>query len=134
MPGSLAAAAPTTVFPATLSTAFSHSREYAVLDNEYRDGASQRKLQSQTSRLRWRQTKRLTPSQKSALETFYNARAGAHQPFYFYDPYETSPRFTSDPTGVETVGRFTVRFDCPWGQSVGIARVNIDQIEFVEIA
>ena len=63
MPGSVANAAPATVMPNSLSRAFVHTREYPVIDNEYRNGESQRSAQAATSRKKWSLTKRLTPSQ-----------------------------------------------------------------------
>jgi hypothetical protein len=33
----------------------------------------------------------VTPTQLAALRNFYDARNGTHEPFYFYDPYETNP-------------------------------------------
>jgi hypothetical protein len=50
MPGSVANAVPTTVLPNSLSRAFTHTREYPVIDNEYRNGESQRSAQAATSR------------------------------------------------------------------------------------
>ena len=63
MPGSIQTAAPATVLPRTLCRAFVHSREYPVIDNDYRNGESQCSVQAATSRKRWRLTKRLTPAQ-----------------------------------------------------------------------
>ena len=37
MPGPVANAAPVTVLPNSLSSAFVHTREYPVIDNEYRN-------------------------------------------------------------------------------------------------
>lgn len=99
MPGPVANAAPATVMPNSLSRAFVHMREYPVIDNEYRNGESQRSVQAATSRKRWTLAKRLTPAQLQALRNFYDARNGTLEPFYFYDPYETSPKFSHDPTG-----------------------------------
>jgi hypothetical protein len=131
MPGSVQNAAPLTVLPASLSRAFVHEREYPVLDNEYRNGESQRSVQATNSRKRWRMAKRLTPAQLTALRAFYDARKGPAEPFYFYDPYETSPKFSHDPSGQAVAGRCTVRFAGEWSQSVCLARadVNIDLIE-----
>lgn len=133
MPGSVANAAPTTVMPATLSRAFAHTREYPVIDNEYRNGESQRSVQATTSRKKWKLTKRLSPSQLAALRDFYDARCGSLEPFYFYDPYETNPKFSSDPTGVAVTGRYTVRFNSDWSQSVTPGRSDV-QIELIEVA
>ncbi len=133
MPGSVENAAPVTVLPQSLCRAFVHGREYALLDNEYRNGESQRGLLVATSRKRWRLGKRLTPDQLATLQAFYDARNGPQQPFYFYDPYDTSPKFSYDPTGVATQGRYTVRFDGYWEQSVGIGRADVE-ISLIELA
>jgi hypothetical protein len=133
MPGSVLNATPLTVLPASLSRAFVHEREYPVLDNEYRNGESQRSVQATDSRKRWRLAKRLTPVQLSALRDFYEAHKGPTEPFYFYDPYETIPKFSHDPTGQAVAGRYTVRFDGEWNQSVGLGRSDVS-IELVELA
>jgi hypothetical protein len=133
MPGSVQNAAPLTVLPASLSRAFVHEREYPLLDNEYRDGESQRSVQATNSRKRWRLAKRLTPAQLSALRNFYDARRGPTEPFYFYDPWETSPKFSHDPTGQAVAGRYTVRFAGAWEQSTSLARTDLT-LEMVEVA
>jgi phage-related protein len=133
MPGAVQNAAPLTVLPASLSRAFAHEREYPVLDNEYRNGESQRSVQATNSRKRWRLAKRLTPAQLAALRDFYDARKGATEPFYFYDPYETSPKFSTDPTGQAVAGRYTVRFNGEWNQSVSLGRSDVN-IELIELA
>lgn len=133
MPGSVQNAAPATVLPVSLSRAFVHEREYPVLDNEYRSGESQRFVQATNSRKRWRLAKQLTPAQLAALRDFYDARKGATEPFYFYDPYETSPKFSSDPTGQAVAGRYTVRFAGLWSQSVSLGRADVN-IELIELA
>jgi phage-related protein len=133
MPGSVQNAAPLTVLPASLARAFVHEREYPALDNEYRNGESQRSVQAANSRKRWRLAKRLTSAQLAALRDFYEARKGATEPFYFYDPYETSPKFSHDPTGQAVAGRYTVRFGGEWKQSARLARTEA-QIELIELA
>jgi hypothetical protein len=133
MPGSVENATPLTVLPASLSRAFVHEREYPVLDNEYSNGESQRSVQATNSRKRWRLVKRLTPSQLVTLRDFYDARRGPTEPFYFYDPYETSLKFSHDPTGQAVAGRYTVRFHGEWNQSVGLGRSDVS-IELVELA
>ncbi len=85
--------------PLSLCRAFTHAREYPVIDNEYRNGESQRSAQATTSRKRWRLTKRLAPTALAALRVFYDARKGSHGAFCFYNPYETIPKFSYDPTG-----------------------------------
>lgn len=133
MPGSVQNAAPLTVMPASLSRTFVLEREYSVLDNEYRLGESQRSVQASNSRKRWRLAKRLAPTGLAALRDFYNARRGPTEPFYFYDPYETLPKFTHDPAGQAAVGRYTVRFANPWSESITLGRVDV-AIELVELA
>ena len=86
-----------------------------------------------TSRKKWTLTKRLTPAQLAALRNFYDARNGLHEPFYFYDPYDTNPKFSYDPTGVAVTGRYTVRFNSDWSQSVTPGRSDV-QIELIELA
>ncbi|HOQ47814.1 MAG TPA: hypothetical protein PK157_21070 [Bryobacteraceae bacterium] len=119
------------MLPASLSRAFVHEREYPVIDNEYRNGESQRSVQASNSRKRWRLAKRLTSAQLSGLRDFYDARKGSTEPFYFYDPYETSPKFSHDPTGQAVAGRYTVRFAGEWSQSASLGHtdVNIDLID-----
>jgi hypothetical protein len=119
--------------PASLSRAFVHEREYPVLDSEYRQGESQRSVQASNSRKRWRVTKRLAPVALAALRDFFNARRGPTEPFYFYDPYETNPKFTHDPTGQATAGRYTVRFANAWSESVTLGRADL-AIELIELA
>jgi hypothetical protein len=104
MPGSVLNADPLTVLPASLSRVFVHEREYPVLDNEYRNGESQQSVQATNSRKRWRLAKRLAPAQLATLRDFYEARKGPTEPFYFYDRYETSPKFSHDPTGQAVAG------------------------------
>jgi hypothetical protein len=133
MPGSVQNAAPAAVLPHSLCRAFVHTREYPVIDNEYRNGESQRSVETTTSRKRWWLAKRLTPAQLQGLRAFYEARNGPAEPFYFYDPYETNPKFSYDSTGLATQGRYTVRFNCEWSQSASPGRVDVE-IELVEVA
>src|ERR1035437_3313592 len=126
MPGSVLNAAPVTVLPLSLCKSFVHERIYPLIENEYKNGESQRSVQAATSRGRWRQAKPLTPAWLVALRNFFDARSGSAEPFYFYDPYDTSPKFSYDPTGVATVGRYIVRFNGDWQQSSGqIGRAHV---------
>ena len=133
MPASVQNAAPLTVMPASLSRSFAHDRAYPVVESEYRNGESQRTVQATNSRKRWRLAKRLTPVQLGTLRDFYDARKGPAEPFYFYDPYETNPKFSHDPTGTAVAGRYTVRFNSDWNQSVDPGRLEV-QIELIEVA
>lgn len=133
MPGSVQNAAPTTVLPQSLCRAFSHERAYPLIENEYKNGESQRSVLATNSRKRWRLTKRLTPATLQTLRNFYDARNGTTEAFYFYDPYETSPKFSYDPTGAVTQGRYTVRFNSPWQQTVTPGRADV-ALEIIELA
>jgi phage-related protein len=133
MPGSVQNAAPATVLPQSLCRAFTHERAYPLIENEYKNGESQRSVLATNSRKRWRLTMRLTPAALQALRTFYDARNGTTEPFYFYDPYDTNPKFSYDPTGQVTTGRYTVRFNSDWQQSSGPGRSDVE-IELLELA
>lgn len=132
MPGSVQNATPSTVLPWSLSRAFLRSQQYPVIENEYRNGESQRSVLASNSRKRWRLAKRLAPAELQTLRDFYEARKGPTEPFYFYDPYESSPKFSYDPTGQAVPGRYTVRFEGAWEQSTELGR-GVVQIELVEI-
>lgn len=119
--------------PQSLSRAFLREQEYLFVQNEYKNGESQRRVLANSSRKRWRLTKRLTPAQLQVLRDFYDARSGPTEPFYFYDPYETNPKFTSDPTDVATNGRYTVRFNSEWSQSCAPGRADVE-VAFIELA
>jgi hypothetical protein len=133
MPGSISNAAPSTVMPWSLCKAFVRSMEFPVLDNEYKNGESQRSRLADTSRKTWKLSMRLTPTLLGQLRDFWDARNGPHQPFYFYDPFETSPEFSYDPTGTSLYGRYPVRFDGAWSQTVGLARIDVE-ISLVQLA
>jgi hypothetical protein len=132
MPGSVQNAAPNTVLPFSLCRSFVHSREYPVQVNDYRNGESQRGRLAETSRKRWRLGKRLRVAELAALRDFYDARGGPQEPFWFYDFWETAPPFMYDPTGAAVEGRYAVRFEGGWQESVEMARVGVG-IELVEV-
>jgi hypothetical protein len=133
MPGSVENAAPSTVLPWSLSRAFVRSQDYPVVENEYTGGESQRSVLASTSRKRWRLSKRLPPAELAALRDFYEARKGPTEPFYYYDPWDANPKFSYDPTGQQTQGRYTVRFEGEWSQSAGIGLIEVT-LELVELA
>lgn len=133
MPGSVQNAAPSSVLPWSLSRAFVRSHEYPVIENEYAGGESQRSVLASSSRKRWRLAKRLAPAQIEVLRDFYEARKGPQEPFYFYDPWETNPKFSYDPTGQAVPGRYVVRFEGAWEQSVGVGLIAVT-LELVELA
>jgi len=121
-----------------LARSFQHVREYPVLENEYKNGESQRSKLAATSRKRFVLSGRLAPTPLATLRAFYVARSGPHEPFYYYSPFETTPKFSYDPTNptwaaANLAVRYTVRFEGPWEQSVGMARADV-QIVLVELA
>ena len=134
MPGSVANAAPSTVLPQFLCSAFQESREIALRGNEYKNGESQRALQVASSRRQWSLTTRLPATSMDALRAFFLARRGSLEAFFFYDPFAvTSVGSNWDGTGASATGRVTVRFAAgAWEQSMGIARADV-AIRLVEV-
>lgn len=124
---------PTTVLPFSLCKAFSHTRAFGIVGNEYKNGESQRTRLTLTSRKSWRISNRLSPSALQTLREFWDARKGSQEPFWFYDVWETYPKFSYDATGFQTTGRYTVRFEGAWSQTVGIGRSETE-ISLIELA
>jgi hypothetical protein len=56
MPGNVQNAAPATVLPLSLCKSFVHERAYPLIENEYKNGESQRSVLATNSRRRWRQS------------------------------------------------------------------------------
>lgn len=135
MPGSVSNASVTagTVLPLSLCRSFVHSREWLVRENDYKNGESQRSALVETSRKSWKLSKRLTPAQLATLREFYEDLGGPHEPFYFYDVTETNPKYSYDETGVEATGRYTVRFEGPWNQVVGLGRSDAE-VAIIQLA
>jgi hypothetical protein len=138
MPGNILAAVPNGVMPFSLCTAYSESREYAQLQNQYRDGTIQRAQLAQTSRRTFRLNKRLSASALSALYNFWVSQNGGLMPFAFYNPFDVAAGqqigSNYDPTGNNTQGRVTVVFRGNWSQATDIARTNVQGLELVETA
>lgn len=132
MPGNVLNASATTVFPWELTTRFARVWTRALLENLYPDGHSQRTLLVSTARRRWSLAHRLTATQTNTLRDFYVARQGAHDPFIFYDVYETVPLFTFDPTGVAADGKYIVRFSSRFSLSQILLRGDIP-LELIEV-
>jgi hypothetical protein len=136
MPGNLAPAAPATVLPNALCTAFTKSMEYFCLQNTYLDGSNQRSTDVDSPRRTWKLTRRLTPTLLEALAAFYFERDGPAQAFWYYDPFEpaTGQAIGSnyDSTGASAQGQYIVRFEGNWKPAYGIGRSNAG-LELVEI-
>lgn len=90
MPGNLVQSEPNGVRPASLCTAFTELREYAQLQNQYHDGTIQGSQLAQTSRRRFRLSKRLSASLLSALYCFWVSQNAGLTPFTFYNPFDVA--------------------------------------------
>lgn len=119
------------MLPRSLSRAFTHSREYAAQVNEYPGGETHRAVQGTSSVKSWQLTKRLTTAEMTALRTFYTARKGGTEAFYFYDPWDAS--FQYDASGAATQGRYKVVFLGDWSQTDSIGRSEV-LIGLMEVA
>ena len=129
MPGSLAQSAPTTVLPRSLYSAFSEQRVYPLRESApYTDGRTQRAVTGAGSRRVWGLTKQLSYSEWRTLETFFEARKGALEPFYFYPLYSDW-----DGTGASTEGRYIVRFDGGLSRSYAVGRQEVN-LRLVQVA
>jgi hypothetical protein len=132
MPGSVSNALAATTLPFSLSTSFERSHTVELDINTYANGESQRTALASTSRKVWRLSKRLNAAKLTELREFYLARGGSLEAFVYYDPFETSPKFSQSPSG--TPGRYVVRFgEGDWNQSMGMARGDC-AVELVELA
>lgn len=106
MPGIVTQAIASTVLPYSLASEFVETFDWPIVENgPFPDGRYLRHKQGAASRRSWRLNRRLASSQFSDLLTFWAARRGPHQAFYFY-PVQSQ----HDATGVATAGRFLVRF------------------------
>lgn len=143
MPGSLQLAAPTAVFPSSLSTSFSLDASFPLLHTSYNDGTLERSMlvdgvnPARPARV-WKLAKRLTTTQATTLLTFFESTVlGGFRAFYFYDPYAPFPGNSIgsnyDATGVSTQGRVVVHFLGNWQHVVTLGRINIASLTLVEV-
>ena len=128
MPGNITPAAPTDVLPANLSRAFHQESHFEPDLNMYPDGSSDRNALTLNPRAYFTMQQILTPDDYATLRSFYYAHQG--QPFYFYNLRETVPPFSYDPTGQDTVGRYTVVFDGSWSETYGHERGEMQSHTF----
>lgn len=139
MPGNVAAAAPSGVFPQSLSTLFTETYRFEMLSIGYHDNTFERSLvvdgvNAPVALRAWKLSKRLKASDSATLKTFFEGRNGGLKPFYFYDPFAADPVGTNyDPTGVESVGRITAVFRGNWSEASSIARTEAS-LEIAQIA
>jgi hypothetical protein len=111
MPLAVTNAAPAGTFPAHLAQKWQRTRNFAGRINEYPDGSCQRAALASSSRSEIPISLRLQPAEVAAFRDFYQSVNGPHGSFYFYDPAETNPPFTSSPAG--STGRYVGRFKGP---------------------
>jgi len=130
MPGTVIFSTPVAVFPGTLSKAFTETQTYTALVSEYHDGSSQTGARVSAPRHSWKLAKRLNPAGMTALSAFIALHIA--DTFYFYNPKETSPANTWDATGAATAGRYTVRINSDWSESIGLARTDA-AVELIEV-
>lgn len=123
MPDNVMVAAPVDVFPAILATAFSEEVRVESLVNSYVDGSADRAPLVEYPRRFFKLTSALTLAQWDTLRTFYFAHIA--QPFYFYFGRETVPPFSQDPTGADTLGRYTVVFDGGYSDAIALGRSTV---------
>jgi hypothetical protein len=131
-PPNVTSPAPVFVMPWNLCIRFESSSEFVTLRNEYPSGNSHRRALASTERRRWRVARRLTAADWSAFLAFYYQVKGS-QSFYFYDPWDTVPRFHYDPTGTAQNGRYCVRFASALTMAAGLPRVEAE-LELVEVS
>lgn len=115
MPGNIIAATPTDVMPARLLRAFREEIRLETDLNTYPDGSSDRVALATNDRHYFTMQATLLPDDWAAMRTFFMAHVG--RPFYIYNPRETVPPFSWDPTGANPVGRYTVTFDGLWSDT-----------------
>jgi len=131
MPNSIRGATSVGVMPQTLCRAFSETLVWAAAASDYHDGSVQRAALVDVPRRSWVLGIRLTPAQLVTLRNWWETHTA--DAFYFYNPKETVPPNTPDPTGVATDGRYLVRFDSPWSESMGIALGDV-AVHLIEVA
>jgi hypothetical protein len=123
MPQNINPANPVTVMPKQLCKSFQEELRLEALLNQYPDGSSDRAALAQNVRHYFRMTQGLNGADWAAMRQFYIEQLG--RAFYFYNLRETVPPFSYDPTGNNTIGRYTVVFDGQWSDTYNIARTDV---------
>ena len=130
MPGNVAAAAPSTVMPAFLSSQFELMSSFECDLNYYADGSGQASAIVTTSRKTWRAQVPCDSALLASLRSFWIARKKV-EPFYFYFWRETVPLGQVDLTGASTVGRYACKFLSDWSEEFTLGRTTV-QVEITE--
>jgi hypothetical protein len=120
MPNDVVVTAPADVLPAGLASQFQIDERLESFDNKYPDGSSDRLNLANLPRHYFTLVRPVNGAQWRALRDFYFAHVAL--PFFFYVPRETVPPYSFDPTGAATDGRYTVVFDSPWSETLGVGR------------
>ncbi len=135
MPGNVALPNPVGVFPKHLSTKFVEKRAYVELQSQFHDSSIIRSQLALASRKSFSLAEKLTAAETATLKSFYDAHGGGLIPFFFYNPFEVCPPGTNyDPTFVNPVGRYIVRFGNDWDQVTGLMRTASPDMELIEIS
>lgn len=122
MPQNVQPANPTTVMPQSLSASFTEEETIESLVNTYMTGFSTRAALAINPRRFWKLSKYLTADQWQTLRNFYEANLA--NAFWFYNPRETVPPFSYDPSGAATQGRYAVVFDGGWTEEIQLPRMS----------
>ena len=133
MPGSVSAATYTTVLPQILASAYTRTQDWYADQTIYPDGSiNVWDMGLAVSRKSWRLREKLTAAELTALRAFYLATKGPTISFLMYEPWETSPQFSYDPTGSAVTGAYIVRFAGSLVHALGLAR-NEAEFGLVEV-
>src|SRR5438270_10129747 len=108
MPQNLNPANPVDVMPKNLCRSFQEDLRMEMLMNQYADGSSDRTALALNVRHYFRLAQGLTGPDWAAMWQFYIQHQA--KSFYFYNLRETVPPFSYDPSGQNTIGRYTVAF------------------------
>ncbi len=126
MPQSVNNAVSAGVMPKSLCTSLVETREVPIITNTYHDGTCQRKTLAATSRKRFKIGKRLTASELNTLRSFYEDMIGKA-----FTVYPLASDY--DNAGQSLTGRYLVRFEGGWSESIGLGRHDA-RLELVEVA
>lgn len=143
MPGNLASAAPSGVFPKATYISCREQRQTPMLQNYFKDGYNIRALiadidgdvVSPVSVRSWELGIRLLAATTASMRTFFEQHVGMQSlsgvsgviPFYWYDPYDVVPGHAVgsnyDASGLSTQGRHICVFtDNEWKETTHLGR------------